>query len=105
MFFRENMFLLLIAFNITITSLNLLAQSSKMTLFDSLILIFTLSIAFQAEAFSLNRPLVSRPTLTANIKMADDKKFLRTNPLSDKFKALYFHHLEFYCQDASSASK
>jgi len=31
--------------------------------------------------------------------------FIRTNPMSDKFYVNKFHHIEFYCSDATNTSK
>lgn len=39
------------------------------------------------------------------IKLVGYKNFVRQNPLSDKFTVHKFHHIDFWCGDATNTSK
>lgn len=39
------------------------------------------------------------------VKLVGFKNFVRHNPMSDKFDVQKFHHVEFYCGDATNTSK
>uniref|UniRef100_A0A803NEH8 4-hydroxyphenylpyruvate dioxygenase n=1 Tax=Chenopodium quinoa TaxID=63459 RepID=A0A803NEH8_CHEQI len=39
-----------------------------------------------------------------SFKLQSFHKFVRSNPKSDKFKVKRFHHIEFWCGDASNTS-
>lgn len=39
------------------------------------------------------------------IRLVGYNNFVRRNPLSDKFKIHKFHHVEFWCGDATNAYK
>lgn len=43
--------------------------------------------------------------MSNELKLVGFKNFKRHNPLSDKFEVKKFHHVEFWCADATSASK
>lgn len=47
---------------------------------------------------------ISTTASTTNIKreLVGASKFVRQNPQSDRFKVLNFHHVEFYCGDATN---
>jgi 4-hydroxyphenylpyruvate dioxygenase len=44
---------------------------------------------------------VGRPDRT----LGGFKNYTRSNPLSDRFKVHKFHHVEFWCGDATNTSK
>nr|AXY96394.1 4-hydroxyphenylpyruvate dioxygenase [Chrysanthemum x morifolium] len=42
---------------------------------------------------------------TSTYKLVGFKNFIRQNPLSDKFSVKSFHHIEFWCNDATNTSR
>lgn len=50
-----------------------------------------------------NTPSTQNPT--TNFKLVGYNNFIRTNPKSDRFKVLRFHHVEFWCSDATNLSR
>lgn len=39
------------------------------------------------------------------LKLVGHKNFVRVNPRSDRFTVQKFHHVEFWCADATNTSK
>lgn len=39
------------------------------------------------------------------VQLVGFKNFVRHNPMSDRFDVRHFHHVEFYCGDATNTSK
>ncbi|KAM7490844.1 hypothetical protein LguiA_033765 [Lonicera macranthoides] len=52
-----------------------------------------------------NTTSTPNPTTTTNFKLVGYNNFIRTNPKSDRFKVLRFHHVEFWCSDATNLSR
>ena len=53
-----------------------------------------------------SRPNVRCSThLSMSTGLSGVEGFVRTNPLSDKFPARNFHHVEFFCGDSTSVFK
>ncbi|KAJ0465078.1 4-hydroxyphenylpyruvate dioxygenase [Helianthus annuus] len=42
---------------------------------------------------------------TSAFKLVGFKNFIRTNPMSDKFTVKNFHHIEFWCSDATNTAR
>nr|QCQ84273.1 putative 4-hydroxyphenylpyruvate dioxygenase [Ambrosia artemisiifolia] len=42
---------------------------------------------------------------TSAFKLVGFKNFIRNNPMSDKFAVKSFHHIEFWCSDATNAAR
>jgi len=88
---------------------NMRTNNSTRLLFSSslVLLVLLLSLVRYADCLLLAAALHNNASRCQKIGglLAADSKFCRDPPQTEKFKVLSFHHLEFYCGDATSAYK
>ncbi|OQR87843.1 4-hydroxyphenylpyruvate dioxygenase [Achlya hypogyna] len=63
------------------------------------------TLARYSSQFNLPPPFTTMSAENKKIQLVGHGNFVRHNPKSDRFPMHKFHHIEFYCQDATNVSK
>lgn len=65
---------------------------------------FQTSFELDTPAFTAKAPTMPPAASSSDFKLVGNKNFKRHNPMSDRFDVQKFHHIEFFCLDATNVS-
>jgi hypothetical protein len=66
-------------------------------------MLVTMAYGFSLPVLRPRKALLSSLSLSSSL--SGFQNFVRSNPLTDKFGVKSFHHIEFYCGDATNSYK